>query len=365
MTPAYLSQSLAYRMLSTPWAIRRSIQMILATATLIILAVLFIPWQQTAVGDGRVVAFDPAERLQIITANLDGSIEKWFVREGDRVKKGDVVARMADNDPDILTRLTREREALAREITALELSVSLASKNQERQKALQKKEFSSEFSVEQARVTEARAQKDLADAEGRLARLDTIIARQMTLEIRAPRDGIVQSILAGENSGLLKSGVAIAHIVPDTDDRTVEIFVNGVDLPFLRVGQDVRLQFEGWPVLQFSGLPEISTGTFLGTVNFIDPSDDGQGRFRLIVKRKEGAIWPTPQQLRQGVRARGWVQMNRVPLWFEIWRLMNDLPPGTPPLSQSGSSTVEPTQPQGREAPSINGSSTTSPTPRR
>ncbi len=329
MTPAYLSQSLAYRMLSTPWAIRRSVQMILATATLIILAVLFIPWQQTAVGDGRVIAFDPAERLQIITANLDGNIEKWFVREGDRVKKGDVVARMADNDPDIVTRLKKEREALAREITALELSVALANK--------------------------ARAQKDLADAEGRLARLDTQIARQMTLEIRAPRDGIVQSILAGENSGLLKSGVPIAHIVPETDDRTVELYVNGVDLPFLRVGQDVRLQFEGWPVLQFSGLPQISTGTFLGTVSFIDPSDDGRGRFRLIAKRKEGAVWPTPQQLRQGVRARGWVQMNRVPLWFEIWRLMNDLPPGTPPLSQSGGSTVETPQPQQREVPASNG----------
>ena len=113
MTPAYLSQSLAYRMLSTPWAIRGSIRMILATATLIILAVVFIPWQQTAVGDGRVIAFDPAERLQIITANLDGNIEKWFVREGDRVKKGDVVARMADNDPDIVARLRKEREALA------------------------------------------------------------------------------------------------------------------------------------------------------------------------------------------------------------------------------------------------------------
>ena len=338
MTQSNFSNSLAYRLLSTPRSIRNSLRFILVTAALIIVGLLFIPWQQTAVGDGRVIAFDPAERLQIITANLDGNIEKWFVREGDKVEKGDVVARMADNDPEIIARLKTEREALAREIEALTLSVTLSGKNRERQKALLKKEFSSELSVEQARIVEARAQKDLADAEGRLARLDTQIARQMTLEIRAPRAGIVQSILAGENSGLLKSGVPIAYIVPQTDDRTVELYVNGVDLPFLRVGQDVRLQFEGWPVLQFSGLPELSTGTFLGTVNFIDPSDDGRGRFRVVVKRKEGAVWPTPEQLRQGVRARGWVQMNRVPLWFEIWRLMNDLPPGTPPLSQSATS---------------------------
>lgn len=343
MTQPQYSQFLSYRLLVTPRSIRNSVRIILTAALLITVAVVFIPWQQTAMGDGRVVAFDPAERLQIITANVDGNIEKWLVREGERVKKGDVVAKMADNDPEILGRLKRERDALAREIKALELSVDLAGKNRERQKALQKKEFSSEFSVEQARIAEARAQKDLADAEGRLARLDTQIARQMTLEIRAPRDGIVQSILVGENSGLLKSGVPIAHIVPETSDRTVELFVNGLDLPFLRVGQDVRLQFEGWPVLQFSGLPQISTGTFLGTVNFIDPSDDGRGRFRLIIKRKDGAIWPTPEQLRQGVRVRGWVQMNRVPLWFEIWRRINDLPPGTPPLSgTSGSTTTQP-----------------------
>ncbi len=338
MTSAYLSGSRAYRMLGTPKTIRRSVWIIITSAILVTIGVLLIPWQQTAVGDGRVIAYDAAERLQVITANLDGRIDKWFVREGDRVKKDDVVARMADNDPEILDRLKREREALLREIEALQLSVTLAGKNRERQKALLKKEFASELGVEQARITEARAQKDLADAEGRLARLDTQIARQMTLEIRSPRDGIVQSILAGENSGLLKSGVAIAHIVPETENRTVEIFVNGVDLPFLRVGQDVRLQFEGWPVLQFSGLPELSTGTFLGTVDFIDPSDDGQGRFRLLINRKDGFVWPAPERLRQGVRTRGWVQMGTVPLWFEIWRTMNDLPPSTPPVSKSGSS---------------------------
>ncbi len=86
----------------------------------------------------------------------------------------------------------------------------------------------------------------------------------------------------------------------------------------------------------------MSTGTFLGTIKVIDPSDDGRGRFRLIVKRKEGALWPAPELLRQGVRTRGWVQMNQVPLWFEIWRLINDLPPATPPLTSQGDSADNP-----------------------
>jgi hypothetical protein len=89
----------------------------------------------------------------------------------------------------------------------------------------------------------------------------------------------------------------------------------------------------------------LSTGTFLGTVKLIDPSDDGRGRFRVIVKRKDGAVWPAPELLRQGVRTRGWVQMNQVPLWFEIWRLINDLPPATPPLTPGGDSASRPPPP--------------------
>lgn len=365
--PSELSRSTAYRMLSLPRVLRRSATIIIASFILVTVAVLFIPWQQTAMGDGRVIAFDPAERMQIITANLDGRIEKWYVREGDKVREGDLLVRMADNDADILDRLKSERGSLVKEIDALKLSVELANKNRERQKALLKKEFSTDFNVEQARISEARAQKDLADAEGRLARLDTQIARQMTLDIRSPRAGVVQSILAGENSGLLKSGVAIARIVPETEERTVELFVNGLDLPFIRLGQDVRLQFEGWPILQFSGLPQLSTGTFLGTIKVIDPSDDGRGRFRLIIKRKEGAIWPEPALLRQGVRTRGWVQMNQVPLWFEIWRRINDLPPATPPLTMGGDSADNPptqsSPPSDEESSSS--PSTTNPVPSR
>ncbi len=185
-------------MLSLPRVLRRSATLIVTSFILIATAVLFIPWQQTAVGDGRVIAFDPAERLQIITANLDGRIEKWYVREGDKVRENDVLAKMADNDPENRGTPEARGEALVKEIDALELGVQLAAKNRDRQKALLKKEFSTDFNVEQARISEARAQKDLADAEGRLARLDTQIARQMTLEIRSPRAGVVQSILAGE-----------------------------------------------------------------------------------------------------------------------------------------------------------------------
>ncbi|MFT7638590.1 MAG: hypothetical protein ACI9G1_000314, partial [Pirellulaceae bacterium] len=37
--------------------------------------------------------------------------------------------------------------------------------------------------------------------------------------------------------------------------------------------------------------------------------------------------WPNERFLRQGVRANGWVLLDQVPLWYEIWRNMNGFPP--------------------------------------
>lgn len=359
----YLQGSTAYRATALPGVLRRSLWLIVGAFFSLGCFFLFIPWQQTAVGDGRVIAFAPGERMQLITSNVDGRVEKWFVREGDKVRAGDVLAKMVDNDPDIVDRLKRQREAVARRIDALELNVQMTANNIARQKSLLRKEFSSEFTLEQARIAEARAQSDLAEQEVELARLDTALSRQLTLDVKAPTDGVIQNIYVGENSAMISSGTVVAQLVPETQERTVELFMNGRDLPFMKVGQDVRLQFEGWPILQFfTGLPELSSGTFLGTVRIIDASDDGRGNFRLIVAKNDAAPWPAPELLRQGVRTRGWVQMNQVPLWFEVWRQVNDLPPFQVPVSPTTptSRPTSPTMPDAMSSSSTSSSSSSS-----
>jgi multidrug efflux pump subunit AcrA (membrane-fusion protein) len=312
--------------------IRQSAKWTLWVGSILFFIVLLTPWQQTAVGVGRVMAFSPGDRIQQITANVEGRVAKWFVREGDKVQEGDLLAKMADNDPEILTRLNQERDALKREIQALEVSLQAAEKNKDRQKKLLADGIASERSYELSQIEYARYVKDRADTEGKLARLDVRIARQLMLEIRAPREGVIQSIRVGENGALVKPADVIALMVPATTERTVELSINGVDLPFIRVGQKVQIQFEGWPIFQFSGLPDLAIGTFTGIVKIIDPSDDGKGNFRVLVGRGDEDLWPSSELLRQGVRARGWVQMNQVPLWFEIWRQINGLPPMPVPL---------------------------------
>ena len=76
----------------------------------------FTPWQQNVRGLGRVVAYTPADRQQLISAQIEGRISRWLVREGTQVKQGDVLAELLDNDPLLLQRLENEqRAALAKQ----------------------------------------------------------------------------------------------------------------------------------------------------------------------------------------------------------------------------------------------------------
>ncbi|MFO1525192.1 MAG: biotin/lipoyl-binding protein [Turneriella sp.] len=78
----------------------------------LLITVLFLPWQQTSLGEGRVVAFAPTDRQQTIEAPISGRIVHWHVHEGSLVKKGDKLVTISDLDPQITERLEQERFAL-------------------------------------------------------------------------------------------------------------------------------------------------------------------------------------------------------------------------------------------------------------
>lgn len=299
---------------------------------LFILLFIFVPWLQTAPGEGRVMAFLPGERVQSVTANVGGRIQKWLVREGSKVQSNELIAEIVDNDPEILQRLSAEAEAAKNRLQVVEIQIQAAQNNLKRQKDLLKEGIASQRQVELAQIDLANSLSAQASAQVEYNRTQVRLSQQSMQKVYAPIAGTIQKIFYGENSQFLKPGDVIAHIVPETDNRVVELYLNGRDLPFIKIGQSVQIQFDGWPILQLSGLPELSVGTFRGYVRIIDPSDDGQGNFRVIVKPSKNDIWPDPSLLRQGVRARGWVAMNKVPLWFEVWRLMMSLPPMEVPV---------------------------------
>jgi multidrug resistance efflux pump len=167
-------------------------------------------------------------------------------------------------------------------------------------------------------------EKELLDLRNKRGELDR-------LEIRAPRAGRIQQWFGLEGSDTIKEGDQLFVIVPDTDQLSVEMTVNGNDMPLIHEGDPVRLQFEGWPAVQFVGWPSVAVGTFGGKVNRVFPTDDGKGNFRVVVTpdnhfpREHG--WPADPYLRQGVRANGWILLQEVSLGYEIWRQLNGFPP--------------------------------------
>jgi hypothetical protein len=76
----------------------------------------FMPWMQTVQGYGRVIALNPEERRQELTAPIEGRIQKWYVQEGQKVQKGEPIVELSDNDPNIIDRMNKERDALEKKI---------------------------------------------------------------------------------------------------------------------------------------------------------------------------------------------------------------------------------------------------------
>lgn len=173
----------------------------------------------------------------------------------------------------------------------------------------------------------AKASQDVAKAEKEVLEMEVKVARQSTQTIVAPMSGFITQISPNLGSGVLKEGDTICTIVPDSTERAVQVWLDGNDTPLVTPGRHVRLQFEGWPALQFAGWPSVAIGTFGGEVVSIDATDNGKGKFRILVRPDESSYaWPAPRFLRQGVKAHAWVILNRVPLWFEVWRQLNGFP---------------------------------------
>jgi hypothetical protein len=124
----------------------------------------------------------------------------------------------------------------------------------------------------------------------------------------------------------ISEGESICNILPEAKDIAIEMYVKAMDVPLISAGRKVRIQFDGWPALQFSGWPSISVGTFGGTVKVIDYVTSKPGEFRILVV-PDTSSEPWPAQLRIGSGTKGWVMLDSVRVWFEIWRQLNGFPP--------------------------------------
>lgn len=168
-----------------------------------------------------------------------------------------------------------------------------------------------------------------SSTEGEVAKLRNQYAnykqRQNFYVITAPQSG---QVIRTSKSGIgetVKDGEQLAQIVPTNFSPAIEMYISPLDIPLVRVGQEVRLQFDGFPAIVFSGWPEASYGTFGGKVSAIDPYVNANGKFRIWVSPDGSKPWP--KQVRLGTGTRSIALLQDVPIIYELWRQLNGFPP--------------------------------------
>ena len=170
---------------------------------------------------------------------------------------------------------------------------------------------------------------EIADGQGGLAKLQNDYAnlsiRNEQYQIVAPQDGYIVKAMKAGIGETIKEGESVATIMPENPELAVEMYVQAMDVPLIGQDRKVRIQFDGWPALQFSGWPNVSVGTFGGVVRVIDRVNSTGGLYRILVTPDlEDEPWP--EQLRMGSGTKGWVMLDNVAVWYEIWRQLIGFP---------------------------------------
>ena len=187
------------------------------------------------------------------------------------------------------------------------------------------------------RLLDAEAARDAAVAEAARAadqladvslRQSNAIQRRQAGRILAPIDGTMVRMSQAGIGETVRPGEKLFRISPTSTDKAIEMVADGLDAPLLNVGRKVRILFYGIPAIPLPAWPELMAGTYGGVIKVVDQVDDGRGNFRFwVIPDTEERPWPPQEHVRQGTKAMGWVVLNRVPLWYELWRRFNLFPP--------------------------------------
>ena len=186
----------------------------------------------------------------------------------------------------------------------------------------------------------ARVGEQLADVSLRLSNAEQ---RRLASKVSAPIDGTVVKMAKTGVGETVSQGETLIRLSPTSTDKAIEMVADGLDAPLLNVGRKVKILFYGIPAIPLPAWPELMAGTYSGVIKIIDQVDDGKGNYRFwVVPDPDDRVWPEQSHVRQGTKAMGWVILNRVPLWYELWRRFNLFPPDYQERSHSVFDTLLP-----------------------
>ncbi len=219
------------------------------------------PYQSIAVlnASGYVVA----DRKSAVSSKITGRLVKLYVEEGVKVKKGQVIAELENEDVKALYEQALSNLESAKEnISYAKAELDEAGKNFQRTKILFERGFAtpSEFDLAESRFKKAQASLKAAEANYKSAQAGVKTA-EVSLEytkIRAPFDGVVLTKNADIGDIVTPLGAAAnakAAVVTMADLETlyVEADVSEVYLEKVKVSQPCIIVLDAFPEKVFNG----------------------------------------------------------------------------------------------------------------
>ncbi|QOY53768.1 hypothetical protein HUE87_07615 [Candidatus Sulfurimonas marisnigri] len=386
---------------------------------IILIAFLFLPWQQTTKGTGTLIAYEPSQREYNVLAPISGFIKKYYIEENKFVIKGDSLFDMIDLDAQYLEKVKsiiddikvqhknvqssleishgRKQNLFSNLKTSLEIynkeimqieellkslngkkisqknNFEIATSNYERVKLLHLEGIESkrtyevvkneyikegvifdnitidiEIKTKSLEIRKKKKERFIKEQENDIKLLENSIissenklkyfeqeikkisidlSRNNTSKVVASKDGYPLRILKNDTNLYVKKGEPVVHFAPQANKRALLLKVRLLDMPLIKKGLQVRVQFHGWPSLQVSGWPKIKFGTFGGVVDKIDYIAHEKGVFYAYIVEDPLEPWPSSEVLKIGTEATGWVRLSTVSIGYEMWRMHNAQPP--------------------------------------
>jgi putative peptide zinc metalloprotease protein len=198
------------------------VQKAIFVATALLLLIPQFPFRITT-----AFVLEPGSRLTL-RPKVNGRLSEIYVREGDSVRAGQVLARM--ENPEI----EAERNILSSELSLANSSVR-----------------TSEYQYDSLQAARANRQRTRLQSE-----LDVADERRRSLKMIAPADGVIATPELDQKRGeFLEAGEDFCQIVNRATLRA-RILVHDWDFPDVKPGSPVSLKVEAFPFSTYSGTVE-------------------------------------------------------------------------------------------------------------
>lgn len=272
---------------------------------------------------GRYVSTDNAYVQQdkvSVAAEIGGTISEVFVRENQKVKKGDLLFRI-DPTPYRIALAEAEAQIAAAEvqvqqaetevagtgadIQGAQANLGFAQKNFDRYAELMDRGFTTRaqydealHAVQEARERLANARADAANARSALApggssnqpaiaaakvARDRALLNLRRAEVRAPADGYVSQADRLQVGNAVVAGAPMVTIV-QSDQVWVEANYKETDLAKMTVGQPASIELDAYPDLEVHGhVASIGAGT--GSEFSVLPAQNATGNWVKVTQR--------------------------------------------------------------------------------